>query len=132
MSSKELSLNSIKCPAKSLKCRAKLKRISRTLYTYSPEPCHTKTGLIIFAVVIPKDKNCLPPAEPRLFSMTKTIELYMGVYKDYILQSVSYQMKAWCQPSPLLVRHRQISLDLFYHDRAHTRYFNTINTKIEI
>ena len=55
---------------------------------------HTKTGLKIFVIVIPKEGLAGTNPFKLSFGMTPTTELYSVVLTDYILWSVSYQKTA--------------------------------------
>ena len=72
------------------------------------QPCLAKTvhsSCSIVSVIPKEDLGGTSPAKPS-FGMTPTIELYSVVFTGYILESVSYQKKAWlgwCHANLLLV-----------------------------
>ena len=82
--------NDIPCPNNS-KSKTKLGKLTCNLYRIYRnnnkihEPHHTKTGLNMFVVAIPKEGLAGPgPAKPSL-GITPSIELYSTVFTDYVL-----------------------------------------------
>ncbi len=66
-----------------------------TLLACLYEVGHAKTGIKMFAIVIPKEGlDGISPAKPSL-SMTPTIELHSVVVADYILQLCHTKKKVW-------------------------------------